>query len=402
MRTPSRHTVHARLLALALGVALCGAPLATALPTGEETATPAPGPLVAPPAVDTVVPVPEDPVTRAFRQRLAARQAEIDALEMELEALDRQHSIAVEEYNQAAAELALIQTQLAATKADLAAAESALEAQQALLDERAVDLYRRGELRVLDVILGSKSVADLVGRARFLAALGQSDANVAQALRAQRDRIAEEAGNLQQAEQRAASLEFELRARQIEIGLSIEEREAMLAATSADLLDLLYGQAAERRREEADLLRAVLAGEEQTGISVEPGSPVETALHYHGVPYVWGGATPAGFDCSGLVMYVYAKHGVTLPHYAAAQFLLGEKVPAAKLKPGDLVFFGSPVYHVGMYVGGGYFLHAPRTGDFVKLSRLAARTDYAGARRYAWSYRTTPITDGTLGTAPSR
>jgi cell wall-associated NlpC family hydrolase len=55
------------------------------------------------------------------------------------------------------------------------------------------------------------------------------------------------------------------------------------------------------------------------------------------------------------------------------------------------VFFGSPVYHVGMYVGAGYFIHAPRTGDYVKLSKLADRTDYAGARRYNWQYRTAPI-----------
>ena len=74
-----------------------------------------------------------------------------------------------------------------------------------------------------------------------------------------------------------------------------------------------------------------------------------------------------------------------------SQFLLGEKTPPAALQPGDVVFFGSPIHHVGMYVGGGYFIHAPRTGDFVKLSRLADRKDYAGARRYAWVPRTGPI-----------
>ncbi|MRR12177.1 NlpC/P60 family protein, partial [bacterium] len=135
----------------------------------------------------------------------------------------------------------------------------------------------------------------------------------------------------------------------------------------------------------------VLAGVNKAGIVVEPGSPVETALGYHGVPYLWGGETPSGFDCSGLVLYVFKQHGVSLPHYSGSQFQLGEKVAPADLQPGDVVFFGSPIYHVGMYVGGGYFIHAPRTGDFVKLSRLSERSDYAGARRYEWSLRTAPI-----------
>jgi cell wall-associated NlpC family hydrolase len=135
----------------------------------------------------------------------------------------------------------------------------------------------------------------------------------------------------------------------------------------------------------------VLAGAGEAGINVEPGSPVETALGYHGVPYLWGGESPRGFDCSGLVMYVFRQHGVSLPHYSGSQFQLGEKIAPADLEPGDAVFFGSPIYHVGMYVGAGYFIHAPRTGDFVKLSLLAQRRDYAGARRYDWSYRTERI-----------
>ena len=86
-------------------------------------------------------------------------------------------------------------------------------------------------------------------------------------------------------------------------------------------------------------------------------------------------------------MYVYAQHGVTLPHYSGAQFLLGQKVDYADLQPGDLVFFGSPIHHVGMYIGGGYFIEAPHTGDFVKISPLAGRSNYAGARRYPWATR---------------
>jgi cell wall-associated NlpC family hydrolase len=106
----------------------------------------------------------------------------------------------------------------------------------------------------------------------------------------------------------------------------------------------------------------------------------QIAMHYLGVRYVWGGATPAGFDCSGLVMYVFAQLGVALPHYAAAQYGFGTPVPRDQLQPGDLVFFDG-LNHVGIYVGGGDMIHAPHTGDVVKISPLADGGSYVGARR---------------------
>ncbi|HEY7398740.1 MAG TPA: NlpC/P60 family protein [Gaiellaceae bacterium] len=105
------------------------------------------------------------------------------------------------------------------------------------------------------------------------------------------------------------------------------------------------------------------------------------ALRYLGVKYLWGGESPAGFDCSGLVAYVFAQLGITLPHYAAAQYQLGVSVPREELQPGDLVFFDG-LDHVGIYIGGGQFVHAPHTGDVVKITSLAAYGGgYVGARR---------------------
>jgi peptidoglycan DL-endopeptidase CwlO len=97
---------------------------------------------------------------------------------------------------------------------------------------------------------------------------------------------------------------------------------------------------------------------------------VAIAERYLGVPYLWGGAGPSGFDCSGLVMYVYAQLGVHLPHFAAAQYADGRHVGLDQLRRGDLVFFDG-LDHVGIYVGGGRFIHAPHTGDHVRISSLA-------------------------------
>jgi cell wall-associated NlpC family hydrolase len=111
---------------------------------------------------------------------------------------------------------------------------------------------------------------------------------------------------------------------------------------------------------------------------------VAIARRYLGTPYRWGGSSPAtGFDCSGFVMFVYAKLGVSLPHNAAAQYGFGRSVPRARLAPGDLVFFDG-LGHTGIYVGGGRFIHAPHSGDVVKISSLGESwyaSRWVGARR---------------------
>src|SRR5207248_8021502 len=113
------------------------------------------------------------------------------------------------------------------------------------------------------------------------------------------------------------------------------------------------------------------------------GGVVGIAMRYLGVPYVWGGASPSGFDCSGLVMYAYAQMGISLPHYTGAQWNVGVPVSRSDLQPGDLVFFDG-LGHVGLYIGGGEFIHAPHTGDVVRIDSLSEgwyAATYDGARR---------------------
>jgi len=105
--------------------------------------------------------------------------------------------------------------------------------------------------------------------------------------------------------------------------------------------------------------------------------------HQVGVHYSWGGTSPrTGFDCSGLAMYVFAQVGVSLPHSSYAQYGMGSAVSRDQLQPGDLVFFDG-LGHVGIYVGGGSFIHAPHTGDVVKISSMTGwyASMYVGARR---------------------
>ncbi len=125
--------------------------------------------------------------------------------------------------------------------------------------------------------------------------------------------------------------------------------------------------------------RAVIGGTYTGPASGSARIALQTAYAQLGKPYVWGAAGPRSFDCSGLTMYAWAAAGVSLPHSSRMQFSSGRHVARANLQAGDLVFFGSPIYHVGMYVGNGEMIHAPTTGDHVRIAPLLA--DYSGAVR---------------------
>lgn len=140
----------------------------------------------------------------------------------------------------------------------------------------------------------------------------------------------------------------------------------------------------------ADVERPLLAGTiESPARFVLPPPSVHVSLGARaarlartqlGVPYSWGGASPAGFDCSGLVMWVYGRLGISLPHNAAALYGVGHPVSRSALRPGDLLFF-SGLGHVGLYVGHGRMVHAPQSGRSVEIQSLASRSGSLVAAR---------------------
>jgi len=265
-----------------------------------------------------------------------------------------------------------------------------------------VALYTSNEPDTLSVIFGAESLNDLIERIDSANRIADQDARIAAEVRQYRNEVQARQQALVKAQADQVKVVAERAAQRASVQSQLAERQALYSSIKDQIAHL---EAAERARQARLAAQARAAAKQHSAPAPAPtpapssssggssssapppathSSVVSIALQYLGVPYVWGGASPSGFDCSGLTMYAYAKVGVYLPHNAAMQYGMGTPVSRSQLAPGDLVFF-SGLSHVGMYIGGGRFVHAPHTGDVVKISSLSEywyAATYVGARRY--------------------
>jgi cell wall-associated NlpC family hydrolase len=341
--------------------------------------------------------------------QITSKQAEAQQVLAQINGMDAQLEKAIEAWNGANVRLDRIHKDMAENKARLETARKNLTQARARVSARVLALYTSEEPDALSVILGSSSLGDLIERLDSANRIADDDARIAAEVTRYKHEVATRQQELVKAEadqqrivdERAAqraSIESQLAARR-QLYNSIKDQIAQLQAAERARQERLAAQARAAARQQdnqtpapqpstADTSSSSGGSSGGTSIPTPPpathSSVVSIALQYLGVPYVWGGASPSGFDCSGLTMYVYAKVGVYLPHNAAMQYGLGHPVARSQLAPGDLVFFNG-LSHVGMYIGGGRFVHAPHTGDVVKISSLYESwyaSTYVGARRY--------------------
>jgi cell wall-associated NlpC family hydrolase len=153
--------------------------------------------------------------------------------------------------------------------------------------------------------------------------------------------------------------------------LTAEEKRAAAAASHPDRVSR------SAQREPAAASGPVVASSDAAQTAVD------VAMAQRGKPYVWAASGPDAFDCSGLTAYAYKAAGISLPHSSALQSGIGQAVSRAQLQPGDLVFFYSPVSHVGIYIGNGQMVHAPTSGDVVKVAGIDSMGGFVGGRRIA-------------------
>lgn len=345
---------------------------------------------------------PSNATIEAKRKDAEAARVKVDELATDLE-LKGEELAEIEE--------AVLSTrqQIAITETELAQANTDLAVTQSILDRRVTNIYRSGKVDMLAVFVGSTDFEDFITRVDLLRRIGRSDASVVSSVKQAKSRVETARASLETRQSEQIALRNRARSKQSEVEDAYESQRAFLAGLTSELKKLV---AAERERQERLAAKraaeaAALAAKNGSNNAKKPGArtfdpgalgaphprAVSIARKYLGVRYVWGGSTPRGFDCSGLTSYAYNAIGIDIPRTSRMQYRFGAYIPPNRLdllQPGDLVFFGyggsaSKIHHVGMYVGGSSFIHAPQTGDVVRIAsltgRIASRGDYVGATR---------------------
>jgi cell wall-associated NlpC family hydrolase len=346
----------------------------------------------------------------AVNPSIAAKRAEAQAVLNQINSLDAELEKAVQAYDDATYKLGLIKAQQKVNAFELGVARRNLRNGERMLADRVRAIYLNGDDTqdsTLEIILGSTSLDDLLNRLDTVNRVSAEDATVIKQVKRFRVLVAKRALELKRANAEQSRVVAARAAARTQIEQGLAERHRMLAGIQSEIARLQAEERAAQARLAAEVaarLQAQKAAQQRalqetvvgpTAVAADPqpqttvappsqyGGVVGVAMQYLGTPYVWGGSSPGGFDCSGLVMYAYQQVGVSLPHSSYAQWNVGVPVSRDQLEPGDLVFFDG-LGHVGIYIGNGEFIHAPHTGDVVKISNLNDgwySATYVGARR---------------------
>jgi cell wall-associated NlpC family hydrolase len=312
---------------------------------------------------------------------ISEKKARLRVVESRLDDVYTKSEIAVEKYAQASSQLDTVNQQIDENQRQLELAKRNLQTANNQLKARAENIYKTRDVGIVDVIFAADTFDDLISQLDLMERLGNSDVDTVRSIAAYRRDIKDRRVKLESDQKAAARLVAER-----------EEHKNELLALEAKLERLTRGIKSEikRLREAAERAARLAAQSSWNGITpppVDPNSPghpeiVTIAQRYFGVPYVWGGAGPSGFDCSGLTMYCYAQVGIHMYHGATVQQQQSTPVALGDMRPGDLVFFGNASFshHVAIYAGGGAVIEAPHTGDVVRYGALNGRGAWIGGR----------------------
>lgn len=333
------------------------------------------------------------------KQDVARAKAKLDALNRRLDQV-------VEQYDQAMVRLQQTQSRLDAALRAKQTAQAQADRAMARLNERAVAAFT-GMGSQVSALLGAESFTDFADRLQFMGALAQSDTDLATAALAAGQTARWAADRYTTAVSERQALVNDLAMRKADVQAAIADQQSTYARLSTALKNALAAQAAAEAAAAAantDTGGGSTGGGSTGGGSTGGGSTgggstgggfvpppnataaeiaIAAARSVIGTPYVWGAADPnVGFDCSGLVMWAYAKAGISLPHSSAMMYDLLPQVSREELVAGDLIFSYNPVSHVSLYVGGGMEIDAshPGPGGEVQLRPVYWQFFVAGGR----------------------
>lgn len=351
-------------------------------------------------AIGAALPATASAVTLAEKRAEAARiTTQVEQLDHQVDDLQERYRGSQIRLEQLDGDLARLNLELERTRSDLAVAERRLIV-------RAVAVYRQGsqEAKLLNLARAG-SVDRLFSRIEALRRVSSEDAEIVERIRDLRAAVSDRKVEIREARAEQVKVVDERRKAKADMEERLARRQAVLGSVNAEIRQMVAAEQARRAAAAAAAARASArnatiggggagpSGSADLGAAINPGPPppssgsgggaASVAMRYIGVPYRWGGASPSGFDCSGLVMYAYAQSGVSLPHSSYAQWGAGPHVSRDQLQPGDLVFFDGGG-HVGIYLGGGSYVHAPHSGSNVRVDSLGGSwesSSYMGATR---------------------
>jgi cell wall-associated NlpC family hydrolase len=292
----------------------------------------------------------------------------------QLKAFNEQFEKVTEQFNDARILLTKRTAQSKTATAKATAAAKTVSTFRGRIKQLVTSESRSDPFGTFGAMLSSDSPTDFVSQASIIdvvssrraAVLAEASKASAAATKAAQDAKAAQAA--------AAKLTHDLSAKRTQLAKQAAQSQAMFDRLStSERQAFLDSQAAPVDRASRDQTRTEpSAGAPTVNVPASGGAAtaVAAAKSKLGSPYVWAASGPSSFDCSGLTMWAWAQAGVSLPHSSSMQYSSGSKVSVSSLQPGDLVFYGSPIHHVALYVGGGQVIHAPQAGDVVRYASV--------------------------------
>jgi len=319
------------------------------------------------------------------------KRAEASRLQDAIDAQGERLSILVERYDEARLDVDRVTSAALDARRRLDAASHEASGVKQAVQARALRLYETSGMTMPLGALVTADAHEAAVRSAYMAAVAaKNDAQLHDLRRATEDLTLERA-RLDADMASAKAIQQRLDRERNAVAAAMAAQKATLAKVQGELAQLVAAEQARRRAEAAARARAAMShrfGRSSRGLpmanvpapNARAGTAVEVAKAQLGKPYEWGASGPNSYDCSGLTMYSWGKAGVSLPHSAAAQYNSLPHVSVDALAPGDLVFYGHSIHHVGIYIGGGQMINAPQTGETVRVDSIY-RSDYAGAGR---------------------